>query len=900
MSIRFGIASPTGTARGTTDHGSLSGRGDDDHAQYSLVDGTRAFTGTVGGITPVVDADLVTKAYVDAAIEASGVNYAASGHTHALDDLSDVVITSPAEDDILKYEGGTWINSPSGHTHEGAAADHDHTLDDLLDVSTSGANTPSDGYALTWNEGSGLWIPGEVSTSGHTHVELDITDLQSYALDSHAHSIDDLTDVTVANPVNSEVLTYDSEIDQWVNAPAQGGAWELSDLPSGVIWLDATGIAVGYSQDDEILYWFERINQYDASQTTPNGPRWYDPDVFPEQNGWGMAFTATSDLLAFPTWAEPTGSFFFTFVFNAVSDNALTQYIFSSTPDAVNHDITLMYGGNATGKMGWRDSSQSILNVCDQPPTGLHVTSWLFDDMEGSGYIYVDGVLQGWDVYVPSAISIDPKLGAYWSGTNAFDGRIGEFMVANSFPTTEERQKTEGYLAHKWNIEDQLGVVGGSTHPYRFDPPGAAMALNDLTDVEIDSPTVDQMLQYDGVDWVNTDIPATGHTHIEYANKVLAETITGVWTHENAFIINPEVFSTSVVGLTMGLTDFVGSASNSVIKYQIGDLVSSDSLIPASRYGWADGLGITLTNTNTTKAGTGKGSITPNALFVTQNHDHAVSDVALTMVNGTLSASTTATTAVVRAQSMAATGNSTGAGLQSGVIGCFFQGNNTTSGAGDAKGILGWGQHVSSTATGKANGVFANVIADAGATSTTLAAFDANFLGFSNSAFQYLLINVSDHGANILSRGGLWLTDRTTDLAASNPSHHLTVSTTQMANFDAFIEGDAEIDGTLWLDGDLVHSSGNIGVFGADPTGQAAALVQTYSTADRTLSAYTADNESASYTGIPDGSGDLPYAHIDDLNALRTAYENLRTFTEDLAQFVNALVDDQQTYGWEQ
>jgi hypothetical protein len=121
-----------------------------------------------------------------------------------------------------------------------------------------------------------------------------------------------------------------------------------------------------------------------------------------------------------------------------------------------------------------------------------------------------------------------------------------------------------------------------------------------------------------------------------------------------------------------------------------------------------------------------------------------------------------------------------------------------------------------------------------------------------------------------------------------------------MANFDAFIEGDAEIDGTLWLDGDLVHSSGNIGVFGADPTGQAAALVQTYSTADRTLSAYTADNESASYTGIPDGSGDLPYAHIDDLNALRTAYENLRTFTEDLAQFVNALVDDQQTYGWEQ
>ena len=53
------------TAVSTTDHGSLSGLGSDDHPQYSLVDGTRAFTGTVGGITPVADADLSTKKYVD-------------------------------------------------------------------------------------------------------------------------------------------------------------------------------------------------------------------------------------------------------------------------------------------------------------------------------------------------------------------------------------------------------------------------------------------------------------------------------------------------------------------------------------------------------------------------------------------------------------------------------------------------------------------------------------------------------------------------------------------------------------------------------------------------------------------------------------------------------------------
>jgi hypothetical protein len=47
------------------DHGSLTGLADDDHAQYSLVTGTRAFTGTVGGITPTADSHLTTKWYVD-------------------------------------------------------------------------------------------------------------------------------------------------------------------------------------------------------------------------------------------------------------------------------------------------------------------------------------------------------------------------------------------------------------------------------------------------------------------------------------------------------------------------------------------------------------------------------------------------------------------------------------------------------------------------------------------------------------------------------------------------------------------------------------------------------------------------------------------------------------------
>lgn len=73
---------------GVTDHGALTGLDDaSDHTWASLVDGTRAFTGVVGGVTPTADAHLVTKAYADTLSgtvnhsELNQLDYANAGHT---------------------------------------------------------------------------------------------------------------------------------------------------------------------------------------------------------------------------------------------------------------------------------------------------------------------------------------------------------------------------------------------------------------------------------------------------------------------------------------------------------------------------------------------------------------------------------------------------------------------------------------------------------------------------------------------------------------------------------------------------------------------------------------------------------------------------------------------------
>lgn len=64
-----------GGGGGVTDHGALTGLGDDDHTQYLLADGSRNVTAVMSysaSITPTADADIPDKKYVDDTVAAGG------------------------------------------------------------------------------------------------------------------------------------------------------------------------------------------------------------------------------------------------------------------------------------------------------------------------------------------------------------------------------------------------------------------------------------------------------------------------------------------------------------------------------------------------------------------------------------------------------------------------------------------------------------------------------------------------------------------------------------------------------------------------------------------------------------------------------------------------------------
>lgn len=92
--------------------------------------------------------------------------------------------------------------------------------------------------------------------------------------------------------------------------------------------------------------------------------------------------------------------------------------------------------------------------------------------------------------------------------------------------------------------------------------------------------------------------------------------------------------------------------------------------------------------------------------------------------------------------------------------------------------------------------------------------------------------------------------------------------------------------------GTLAHGAGAlVGFYGTAPVARPGTYNLTGGV-DRTLGAYASDPESAAYTGAADGE-----AKLADLNALRAAYENLRTYVEDLAGIVVGTVTDLKTIG---
>ncbi len=151
-----------------------------------------------------------------------------------LDNLTDVVITSAANKEYLKFNGTNWVDSLI-------------LIDDLSDVDTT-SSAPTNGQVLQWNGTN--WVPGTVSaggsdftlaaTSGTPQIissndtmtiaagtgistTAGATDTVTIALNA---TLDNLSDVTITTPSANQVVQYNGSA--WVNSAI--AIDELSDV----------------------------------------------------------------------------------------------------------------------------------------------------------------------------------------------------------------------------------------------------------------------------------------------------------------------------------------------------------------------------------------------------------------------------------------------------------------------------------------------------------------------------------------------------------------------------------------------------------------------------------------------------------------------------------------------
>ena len=219
-----GVAGPTGPA-GTTDHLLLSNIGTNSHAQ---IDTALARLANTSG-TNTGDQDLSSYA-TTSALTTGLAGKSDTSHTH-----DSRYYTETETDTLLSGKQATLVSGTNIKTINGTS------------VLGSGDIVVSAGS----DDQTAAEVPFTPTGSiAATNVQSAIAELDSEkASTSHAHAIDDLSDVTISSPSTGQVLKYNGSI--WVNdtdATAGGAGDSITDGDTILEVADPTGFGPGYVQ----------------------------------------------------------------------------------------------------------------------------------------------------------------------------------------------------------------------------------------------------------------------------------------------------------------------------------------------------------------------------------------------------------------------------------------------------------------------------------------------------------------------------------------------------------------------------------------------------------------------------------------------------------------------------
>jgi len=229
-------------------------------------------------------------------------------------------------------------------------------------------------------------------------------------------------------------------------------------MPSLNLWLDAQDPTTIATSGSVITSWADKSGRSLAAVPIGINVPLYYPTYLPY-----VDFNASQSLVV-ANWGYTTGWSVFVCM-NTVILNP--RWLISPYPDA---NLIMMGMAEGTSKI-----FNAYLPGAPSDVTGAHIeyTSAQNTNDGASAFAWWrDGTLQTLtetSAGVPANPSASLGIGGNIDGSADIGGQyqIYEILVFNTYLSTEERQRIEGYLAWKWGLETNLPL----NHPWRYSEP---------------------------------------------------------------------------------------------------------------------------------------------------------------------------------------------------------------------------------------------------------------------------------------------------------------------------------------------------------------------------------------------------------------------------------------------
>ncbi len=396
---------------------------------------------------------------------------------------------------------------------------------------------------------------------------------------------------------------------------ANDAPWTPSELNTTVGWYDASDASTITASGGAVSVWANKASEnFNLVQdTSANRPATGTHSI----NGKNaLKFNGSPQRMA--TATNPFGATVnnaFVIAVHRVDSTASNQTLFSLTGSETNASrwqAHAPWGASIYFDTGNASGANRVTGNYGVSVNSVVLSGFYGSTTDNVQQIYKNGSLLFGDA-TGHAVNTVGNVIVGSGGTNFQNTSIGEFIIVNGTVSADERQKLEGYLAHKWSLSADLPAA----HPYRGAAPSAAGVTVNLTG-NISDPDGDTFTAL----WSKVSGPGA----VVFGNSTSVNT-TATFTESGVYVLrltaNDGVFQTaSDVTITVNATspgytlvyDGNGNSGGSVPVDNNSPYQDGNTVTVLGNTGSLVRTGHTFNNWNTAANGSGT-SYAPGATF---------------------------------------------------------------------------------------------------------------------------------------------------------------------------------------------------------------------------------------------------------------------------------------------